>query len=87
MELKSIFKVKSWTTKSTSKGIKMPYDNERLFFDLESAEEAFNVQEIRTRFNTECSKNLKGFVTLQECKGIKGEISVGEELKRVEIKY
>lgn len=30
-------------------------------------------------------KKMKGFVTLQECKGIVGEISVGTELKRAEL--
>jgi len=84
-ETKSVYKVHSWTIKTTRKGLEMPYENTRHFFDFESAEEQFKVQKSKVSFEIQNGKNLKGFVTLQECKGIVGEISVGTELKRAEL--
>lgn len=82
---KSIYVIQSWTVKNTRKGLTMPYNNYRYFFDEESAQEQFFVQKSRVSLELQCGKNLKGFVVLRVCDGIKGEIGTGTEIKRVEI--
>jgi hypothetical protein len=83
--MKEVFRVQGWTSKITKKGPVMPYNNEQFFFDIESANESFDSEKNRVQFELQCSRGLKGFVTLKSCVGNKGKIWSGEELKRIEL--